>query len=381
MAWTKKTGTLPDKIKTLIVVDPTDSNKLKDLGDSLCVDGSGITYSETEVVKVDRTTGGWGWGVYTDYDHGSFNPGEIIFTDIGNGKPKWLNANAADGTVILLFNRFRTADAAGLDSIEYLQLTDSSNPMFGADASRIGLVKASEYTVASTGTTVLPLDTAFGIAMHARRSGSAFWKYFYGTQAGGTFTQEGSTGTIADAGGLTTINKLGTNAGGSIAAYELFAVIVCPTEFLSGADMNAILSDPIGTLINTGGAPVVSSPTPSGTLGTSTTATVGATTDTVSGTLFWVVGPDGAVGTPTGAQIEAGQYSGGGAAAFSGSEAIVDTSPDDAVTGLTANTIYDYALVQETSGYSNVLTGTFTTATATFIPLFLSTNNGRIFQA
>lgn len=112
-------------------------------------------------------------------------------------------------------------------------------------------------------------------------------------------------------------------------------------------------------------SPTLSSATPSGAIGTSTTATVGATSDLASGTLYWVVGPDGAVGTPTGSEIEAGQYSGGGAAAFSGSEAVVDTSPDDGVTGLTAATVYDFALVQKVgSVYSNILTGTFTTASA-----------------
>lgn len=252
MAWTKKTGTLPDKIKTLIVVDPTDSNKLKDLGDSLCVEGAGITLAHAQVVPVDRTTGGWGWGIYTAYQTGTFAPGTATFTDIGNGKPKWLNAASADGTVIALFNRIRTG--ASYSNRELFRLTDNNNPMIRSNATPVGQVGASDYTVASTGTTTWPLDTAFGVAMQARRSASSLFKYFYGTKAGGTFAQEGSAGSINDAGGLTTLDRIGGNIAGTIVEYELFMLAVCPTEFLSGADMDAILSDPVGTLINTGSA-------------------------------------------------------------------------------------------------------------------------------
>lgn len=251
MAWTKKTGTLPDKIKTLIVVDPTDSNKLKDLGDSLCVEGAGITLAHAGVVPVDRTTGGWGWGIYTPYEGGTFAPGTATFTDIGNGKPKWLNAAAADGTVIALFNRIRTGGT--YSNRELFQLTASNNPMIRSNATPVGQVGASEYTVASTGTTTWPLDTPFGVAMQARRSASSLWKYFYGTKAGGTFAQEGSSGSINDAGGQTTLEKIGGNVAGAIVEYELFLLAVCDTEFLSSADMDSILSDPIGTLIDTGG--------------------------------------------------------------------------------------------------------------------------------
>lgn len=249
MAWTKKTGTLPDKIKTLLVVDTSDSNKFKDLGDSGVSEGAGITLDTVNVVKVDRTTGGWGFGIYTN--DVSFVPGTITFTDVGAGKPKWLNSAAADGTVIMLFNRFRSGDTYA--SRELLQLSASNNPMIATDATPVGLVKASDYTVASTGTTTIPADTAIGLAMHARRSASNLWKYFYGTKSGGTFAQEGSSGSINDAGGQTTINKLGTNALGQAVEYELFMIAVAPADFLSGAEMDSILSDPLGTLVNTGG--------------------------------------------------------------------------------------------------------------------------------
>lgn len=254
MAWTKKTGTLPDKVKTLIVVDPTDSN-IKDLGDSANIEGTNISRSNaTNVVNVDRTTGGWGIGVYTGVEAGTFNPGEVRFTAVSASRPKWVDAAAGDagGTVIMLFNRIRSGD--NVTSKEFMLISDANQPVFRTDASIHGQVGASSYTTGSTGTTVLPTDTAFGMAMYAKRSATNDWKYFYGTQAGGTFTQEGTAGSINDAGIISTLQKLGANAANQPVPYELFALVVAPTDFLSSTELNSILSDPVGTLVNTGAA-------------------------------------------------------------------------------------------------------------------------------
>lgn len=112
--------------------------------------------------------------------------------------------------------------------------------------------------------------------------------------------------------------------------------------------------------------PVLSSPTPSGTLGTSTTATLGATTDTTSGTLYTVVESTSALLTAiTEAQIKAGQNNLGAAADAAGSAAVSTTTPSANVTGLVAATAYYYATYQESSGGdSNIVTGSFTTAAA-----------------
>jgi hypothetical protein len=111
--------------------------------------------------------------------------------------------------------------------------------------------------------------------------------------------------------------------------------------------------------------PVLSAPTPSGTIGTQTTATIGATTDQNSGTFYAVVGTGSDVVGITEVEIKAGQIAGGAAATASGNSAVTTTSPSVGVTGLTLGTTYVYAAVQNNaSGDSNIVTGSFTTAPA-----------------
>lgn len=112
-----------------------------------------------------------------------------------------------------------------------------------------------------------------------------------------------------------------------------------------------------------GSAPVLSLPTPSGTLGTTTTATLGATTDVASGTFYGVVDTAGNISGITAAQIKAGDNNGDTAAVASSNSVVSTTTPSTGVTGLSANTLYSYAVAQNAvAGDSNVLTGTFTTA-------------------
>lgn len=114
---------------------------------------------------------------------------------------------------------------------------------------------------------------------------------------------------------------------------------------------------------------VLSSATPSGTLGTQTSATLGATTDQSSGTLYGVVDTAGNISGITAAQIIAGQKNNSTSALSASNTAVSTTSPATGITGLTAATLYSYALVQNNAnGDSNVLTGTFTTAAATVNP-------------
>ncbi len=114
---------------------------------------------------------------------------------------------------------------------------------------------------------------------------------------------------------------------------------------------------------------VLSSATPSGTLGTTTTATIGATTDQTSGTFYAVVDTAGNISGITASQIKAGQNNGSVSAVAAASSAVSTSSPAAGVTGLTAATGYSYAVVQNTTaGDSNVLTGTFTTASAATNP-------------
>lgn len=107
----------------------------------------------------------------------------------------------------------------------------------------------------------------------------------------------------------------------------------------------------------------ISAPTPSGTLETQTTATVGCTTDQNTGTLYVVVDSAANMAGITDAQIIAGTNANDASPVFDGSAAISTTSPSVGATGLTANTAYAYAIVQDNdNGESNVVTGTFTTA-------------------
>jgi hypothetical protein len=111
------------------------------------------------------------------------------------------------------------------------------------------------------------------------------------------------------------------------------------------------------------GGAVISSPTPSGEIASATSATVGCTTDTSSGTLYVVVDTAANLAGVTAAQIKLGQKASGGAAAFSDNVAVTDTTPDVAISGLTGSTTYAYAIVQnDGTNDSNVLTGTFTTS-------------------
>jgi hypothetical protein len=118
-----------------------------------------------------------------------------------------------------------------------------------------------------------------------------------------------------------------------------------------------------------GSPATLSSATPSGTLGTATSATLGATTDQTSGTFYGVVDTAGNISGITAAQVKAGQNNASTPAVASNSSAVGGTSPTTGVTGLTANTAYSYAVVQNNvNGDSNVLTGTFTTAVAVANP-------------
>lgn len=118
---------------------------------------------------------------------------------------------------------------------------------------------------------------------------------------------------------------------------------------------------------STAATPTISSGTPTGTLATTTTATIGATTNQNTGTLYTVLSTSSSdLDTITGTQIKAGQIDSGSAAPFSGNNSVSTTSPTIAISGLTDNTTYYYATIQNnTNGDSNILTGSFTTALAT----------------
>lgn len=125
---------------------------------------------------------------------------------------------------------------------------------------------------------------------------------------------------------------------------------------------------------------VISGPTPSGTLATSTTAIIGATTDQNTGTLYCTLSTNQSKITgSTAPQVIAAQGSDGVGLSVNSNSSISSTSPTISITGLTANTTYYYAIAQDNAnGNSNVLTtGSFTTAAITGVTLtWNDTNSG-----
>lgn len=107
-------------------------------------------------------------------------------------------------------------------------------------------------------------------------------------------------------------------------------------------------------------------PTSGSTLSTSSTATVGATTDKGDGTMYSVVTTSSLTGV-TGPQVAAGQNAAGSTSGVANANVAITatgaaTTPQ--YTGLSANTSYNYAVVHNAAGgYSNVIVGTFTTHT------------------
>lgn len=101
---------------------------------------------------------------------------------------------------------------------------------------------------------------------------------------------------------------------------------------------------------------------PTGAATSSTAATIGATTDEANGTMYAVV--DTVTTTPSAAELDAGQDGDGGAAAWSGSQAITTTGAKTFnVTGLAPNTAYTYFIGHKDAAgnFSNIVSGTFTT--------------------
>ena len=112
----------------------------------------------------------------------------------------------------------------------------------------------------------------------------------------------------------------------------------------------------------------LSTATPSGTIGSTTTATVGATSNqgTSGSNNVYVVASTVSLSGITAAQVKAGQNaSGSTSGVISGNAPVTSTSVSVALSGLTAGTAYNYAIVQNNAnGDSNVLTGSFTTSIA-----------------
>lgn len=110
-------------------------------------------------------------------------------------------------------------------------------------------------------------------------------------------------------------------------------------------------------------APVLTSPTPSGTVAETDEADIGATTSQPSGTFWAVVGTGSDLDGITAQQIMQGLNSNNEPAVGAASAALTDSTPSVNITGLEFATGYTYAAVQQNvNGTSNIVAGTFTTA-------------------
>lgn len=96
-------------------------------------------------------------------------------------------------------------------------------------------------------------------------------------------------------------------------------------------------------------------------------ATINVTTDTGSGTIYWVIVPTAAA-VPSEEQIKAGTDGGDNAATIDGSISVASSGAKTQLAyGLAVNTAYDTYVVQETAEFSNIVTAEFTTDASTII--------------
>lgn len=151
----------------------------------------------------------------------------------------------------------------------------------------------------------------------------------------------------------------GLTLGGESTTFDYHAVSTSYDQILT---LLIVLSD-------NAVAPVITDPTPTGTLGTRTSATLGVTTDSASGTLYAVVSTVANdinnIPTNSGSTVVDGKVFGGANAPFALNGNVTTTSPSLALSGITGSTTYYAALVQVTaSGISSVVKTSFTTATS-----------------
>lgn len=269
-----------------------------------------------------------------------------------NGTGRIRQASGAGGTTP--FTMFAVAKSAG--STGGNQWVLSGN---GADGAGLLGVEGGNWA-ANAGAGAQQSGAAFNT--QARRiiivcNGGSSAMYVDGTQY--AIGDPGTNGIAADA-------VIGANAfdsgnfNGDFAGGGTYSRVLNSTEI---ADLDAWMAARwFGS-----SAATLSNPTPSGTIGTQTTATCGATTNQSSGTLYVVASATQAHITGiTAAQVVAGQTSSGGAAPFSNSAGVSTATPSVGLTSLSGSTLYYYALAQVTSGgNSNVITGSFTTAAST----------------
>lgn len=340
MAWTKKTGTIPDKVTAVIVVDTSDGNLIKDLGASGCVEdtnlgtvtfdssadtftvsglatndrcyffggtmptglsaigisadvisnvyyvvnsnqlsatsggsainfttnGSGVTAYKLRgitptneegpitLTKTDRTTGAWGTGFLLSTS-GAFDPHRLMFTDMGSGAPKIMTSPSTNGyTQIMLANRLNAV------SDRSLFVADNTNiPAIGYETSApVGFALKddvnSDQVVGTTDATFsVPLAVAATGKRHASQAEHRL--YYAAPTSNNNHTVSGSFSLEA---GPTQVDGIGNTAvlrtmywrGQANFEGEYFLIALADTSILTSTELNTIMNDPLGTLVN-----------------------------------------------------------------------------------------------------------------------------------
>lgn len=294
----------------------------------------------------------------------------------GNGIAVMVNANVAVSSV---------TESGGVTRIAVKGQACSDAPTFSGNIYFFPNVTGGSHTVTAN------FGSSASWCIAVQEVAGMFTPTVDKTAGNGAYTattNTGSTGTLAQAVelALAVVQNCNSNfastanpAGWTILSSSTFAgpsgfsfaglvtsatTALNPTWTTTGGNYEA--ANAIGTLIP-GTAPpaaTLTSPAPSGTIATATTANVGATTDTSGGTGYCVVTTSSLSGV-TAAQIKAGQNAAGSTSGVqSGTTSVSATgSFTIPVTGLVASTVYNYAVVETTAGGdSNIVSGTFTTA-------------------
>lgn len=291
--------------------------------------------------------------------------------------PVFTNNQSLTKTDIVSATNGATDFSSGIFAIAY-EVTTGASTTFTATVSSPAFSNIYAYVWEITGHAV---GAAIGgkIAGQSGVTNGAFSQTLDATPATGSYVFAGLMGTL-DSGtgavdaqtGYTAIHQA-AKSGENIHAVAERTGSASTTAGWSDVSNNATpvayYHNPLGLAFEikaaSAAAATLSAATPSGTIGTPTSVTVGATTDQTTGTFYVVVDTSGNLSGVTAAQVKAGQKASGASALSSGNASVSGVSPSVLASGLTASTAYAYAAVQNnTNGDSNVVTGTFTTADA-----------------
>lgn len=293
------------------------------------------------------------------------------------GTTTWMNAFTVGSQTPVLFNRATHGASTNNAYAEFYYLLESqiaalsANPAFacgspGNDFFGVTVFELSgrdqnpsNWTWNSNGSdtivaATLSLDTGSDVDVCAILSCSI------GT-AGGSF----SAGVTEVSGTDRAINGTATRTlAGTVTTSTDPLTVTADIGSSSGSTWQLLAA--VGVPPASAGA-TISSGTPSGTIATQRSATLGATSTQSTGTFYGVVSSSSSDITGiTASQVQNALYAGGGAATFAANDTVSDSTPSVAITGLSPSTTYYYAVMHRTSSTnSNVVTGSFTTAVAT----------------